>query len=388
MIQWFWNHLPRPILGLAPMDGVTNAPFRAITARYGRPDVIFTEFVPIDGLMHRATRLLTDLVYAESERPVVAQIYGNDPGGCYAIAHLVCELGFDGLDINMGCPARNVASRGAGAGLIRTPQIAQAMIRAAQRGITDWSHGQTLLQAGVPTAIVEAAATIFRQRPERRCDRREPIPVSVKTRLGYDTAVVRDWIATLLEAAPVVISLHGRTLTQMYRGEADWDAIAMAAEIVHQTSTLVLGNGDLGEASIMEQRLRETNVDGLLVGRAAIGNPWIFRMAPWLRRRMAGDATAAAVPPPDARSPDEALAVFVEHAEAIEAAVHPKAFTQLFRFVKPYTQGLPNANVLRTECYQIRSAAELKRLVRRCQRHHDAACTVSSRVVCQGRLEK
>lgn len=348
----FWHNLRRPIIGLAPMDGVTNAPFRLLTARIGRPDVTFTEFVPTAGLMHGAVKLLADFAYDDCERPVVAQIYGHEPGECYAVAHLVCELGFDGLDINMGCPAKNVAARGAGAGLIRTPTVAQAMIREARRGVRDWCNGQTLHQVGVPNSVMRVVAEM-NQRAGREVPRdRRPIPVTVKTRIGYDTCTITDWVQQLLEAEPVAISIHGRTLTQMYKGDADWDAIARAAEIIHQTPTLVLGNGDVHTRDTLERRLRESGVDGILIGRAAMGNPWIFHAA-------------------DTHTPRAQLDAFIEHAQLVEQLCPPHAFSQLFRFVKPYTAGFPGAAEIRRQIYHVRSAAQLRDIVQPLYNHCD-----------------
>ena len=133
----FWRLINRPIIGLSPMDGVTDASFRYITAKHGGPDVIFTEFVNIQAAFHAAHTLIKDLTYCEIERPVVAQIYGRSPELFYKVAHIVCELGFDGLDINMGCPAKKVAAAGCGAALIREPQLALSIIRAAKRGVQD-----------------------------------------------------------------------------------------------------------------------------------------------------------------------------------------------------------------------------------------------------------
>ncbi|HEY7128657.1 MAG TPA: tRNA-dihydrouridine synthase family protein, partial [Nitrospira sp.] len=116
----FWNRLSTPVVGLSPMDGVTDSVFRLMTAGHGKPDVIFTEFTHVHDVCRGPEFLLDSLHYHEPERPIVAQLYGKDPELFYQAAHVVCELGFDGLDINMGCPSRNVAASGSGAGLIRT----------------------------------------------------------------------------------------------------------------------------------------------------------------------------------------------------------------------------------------------------------------------------
>ena len=128
------------------MDGITDASFRYITAKHGGPDVTLTEFVNIQSAFYSPQTLLKDFSYSEIERPVAAQIYGKTPEFFYKVAHVVCELGFDGLDINMGCPAKNVAAAGCGAALIRTPDLACEIIRAARQGVYDWSTGRTLAE--------------------------------------------------------------------------------------------------------------------------------------------------------------------------------------------------------------------------------------------------
>ncbi|TME62164.1 MAG: tRNA-dihydrouridine synthase family protein [Chloroflexi bacterium] len=140
----FWDTLQQPIIALAPMDGVTDAPCRTMHGLYGRPDVVLTEFTNVEGLWRGGDRIFRDFLYTPAERPVVAQIFGCQPEYFYKAAHVVCELGFDGLDINMGCPARTVANHGGGAALIRVPETAKAIIRAAQQGVRDWANGQTL----------------------------------------------------------------------------------------------------------------------------------------------------------------------------------------------------------------------------------------------------
>ncbi len=273
----FWSELPQPIMGLAPMDGMTDAVFRSIVASQGAPDVMFTEFTHVSDICRGPEFLLASLLYGEDERPVVAQIYGKDPELFYTAAHVVCELGFDGLDINMGCPSRNVASSGSGAALINTPDLAHAIVQAARHGISDWAAGQTPEAAGLRPARCEA---IRRMNAERRGAvpvPRKAIPVSVKTRLGCEAIVINRWVEHLLREEPAAITIHGRTLTQMYRGEADWMAIASAVEIARGTATLILGNGDIQSMNDVIRRVRASQVHGVLIGRASLGVPWFFR---------------------------------------------------------------------------------------------------------------
>src|SRR5574341_1498831 len=267
----FWKALPMPIIGLAPMDGVTDATCRHTVAIHGKADITFTEFTHVHDVCRGPEFLLESLIYSEAERPIIAQLYGKDPTLFYQAAHVVCELGFDGLDINMGCPSRNVAASGSGAGLIRTPDLAHEIMRAARQGIADWAAGQTLESVGLKPARIAAIQRMNQQRLHARPLVRQTIPSSVKTRLGYDAVIVDRWIEHLLAERPAVISLHGRTLQQMYRGEADWRAIARAADVVRGSDTFLLGNGDVQSLSDGMRRVRETGVDGVLVGRAVLG---------------------------------------------------------------------------------------------------------------------
>jgi tRNA-dihydrouridine synthase B len=295
----FWRSIRGPIIGLSPMDGVTDASFRYITAKYGGPDVTFTEFVNIQAAFHAAHTLIKDLTYCEIERPVVAQIYGRSPEMFYRVSHIVCELGFDGLDVNMGCPAKKVAAAGCGAALIREPELARTIIRAAKRGIKDWCAGQTLSDIQLEPELIEKIRVANWLRTKRDGpSERLPIPVSVKTRLGYDRIVVEDWMATLLEENPAAISLHGRTLQQGYKGNADWGAIARAVEVGKGWETLILGNGDLQDMTQVQRRVSETQVDGVLLGRVAQGNPWIFRAKHQVKRALAEnrDSSIPSVP--------------------------------------------------------------------------------------------
>lgn len=273
MDSGFWKNLKSPIMGLSPMDGVTDAPCRFIYAKYGKPSVIMTEFCSIDGLDHDGVKLLRDFEYHDIERPVVAQIYGNDPEIFYRTSILICELGFDGIDVNMGCPAKSVAHRGCGAALIKTPQLAQEIILACKRGVADWIAGKSLADTHFGPKILKRAQEMMPPPSQQRIS----IPVSVKTRTGFDQVQVNEWISALVETNPAAISLHGRTLRQAYKGEANWDAIAEAARIVEKSDSLFLGNGDIRTIEDLEKKLQIPGLNGVLIGRGAMGNPWIFQ---------------------------------------------------------------------------------------------------------------
>src|SRR3989338_6331485 len=154
MFRGFWDNLAKPIIGLSPMDGVTDAAYRFMVAKSSKPAVIMTEFTNVEGLSRGAISMLEAFIFSDVERPVVAQIYGVEVESFYKVALMVCELGFDGIDINMGCPANKVARRGSGAGLIKTPELAKTIIRIVQKAAQDWANGITMEEADIrPKAI-------------------------------------------------------------------------------------------------------------------------------------------------------------------------------------------------------------------------------------------
>jgi nifR3 family TIM-barrel protein len=362
----FWTNLPQPMIGLAPMDGVTDAAFRLIVAQEGRADVSFTEFTNVGDICRGPDRMLSSLLYHECERPAVAQLYGKDPDLFYQAAHIVCELGFDGLDINMGCPSKNVASSGSGAGLIRTPDVAHAILRAARQGVTDWANGQTLVEAGIKTARAEFIQTMNRSRAGASVTPRRMLSVSVKTRLGYDSVIVERWISHLLEERPAAITVHGRTLQQMYRGEADWNAIARAVELAKGTGTWLLGNGDLRSMQDVVTRIRETGVHGVLVGRGALGSPWFFRTKDAVRALARCEEDGRAVPA-SSLSIEADLAtrfgVMIEHARQFETIFGVTHFPRMRKHLGWYCKGFAHAASLRASMVQASSVVDVQRIL-------------------------
>jgi tRNA-dihydrouridine synthase B len=364
----FWNTLHKPIIGLAPMDGVTDAPCRTMHGLYGRPDVVLTEFTNVEGLWRGSDRIFRDFLYTPAERPVVAQIFGCRPEYFYRAAHVVCELGFDGLDINMGCPAKTVANKGGGAALIRMPETAKEIIRAAQQGVQDWANGQTLEDLEMDPQRIER----IRQMNEERVNvwgdnvqtERRLLPVSVKTRLGYDSIVITDWVQELLELEPAVISIHGRTLAQHYKGEANWDAIAAAAEIVRKTETLILGNGDIHSLYEAAQRIRTTGVHGVLIGRASFGNPWIFRNRDHLKELLVADINPTAEDLPDITpSREERLLMAFEHAHVHARLKGEDHYVEMRKHMGWYLGHFPGAKKVRNDLVRINSLADVERII-------------------------
>lgn len=341
------------------MDGITDASFRYITAAHGGADVTITEFVNVESAFYAPQTLLKDFTYTELERPVVAQIYGHTPDLFYKVAHIVCELGFDGIDINMGCPAKKIAAKGGGAALIRTPDLAQAIIRTVTRGIADWRAGQTLGDLKIDAQLVAQIKAANRMRTGRETPLRRTLPVSVKTRIGFDRIVIDEWLRTLLEMSPAAITLHGRTLKQQYRGSADWTAIAQAAAAARGFPTLILGNGDLRNLNEIHRRVRETGVDGVLVGRAAQGNPWFFQNKERLKQALhAGDAQ----PLRDFTiSLEQRFHVMAEHARHFEAHWGTPCFVGMRKHLAWYCHAMPNAAELRARLVRVSAMSDVLR---------------------------
>jgi tRNA-dihydrouridine synthase len=359
----FWTTLPRPIIGLSPMDGVTDASFRAVVARRGKPDVSFTEFTHVHDLCRGPEVLLETLIYSDRERPMIAQLYGKDPELFYQAAHAIADLGFDGVDINMGCPSKNVASSGSGAGLIRTPGLAREIMRATRQGLDDWAAGQTLEQVGFKPARIAALQRLNVRRGAAAPPIRRRLPLSVKTRLGYDTVAVESWVEHLLRESPAAISLHGRTLQQMYRGAADWAAIGRAAGLVKGTGTLLLGNGDVQTLDEVVRRVRDTQVDGVLVGRGALGAPWFFREKERARKLAEDRHAPVSLSDSSPASLEQRFAILLDHARQFQALCGPGQFHRMRKHLGWYCKAFPGAAALRARMFRVSSVEELEGVI-------------------------
>ena len=249
------------------MDGYTDCAFRTVVKKYGKPDLMFTEFVNCQGLLIATDRLIEILRYTENQRPIIAQLFGHEVEFFYKAALLVCELGFDGVDINMGCPARDIASRGSGAGLIKTPDLALQIIQTVKRALADYKSGKTL---PLYQDVKNKKLKLWKIKVQKKRE----ITVSVKTRIGYEKDSTSEWIKTLVSAKPDFISLHARTFKQGYKGKAFWEAIKKAVTV---SPLPVIGNGDVGCFDDIQRLFKETNCAGVMIGRAAVGKPWIFQ---------------------------------------------------------------------------------------------------------------
>lgn len=314
----FWKGLKRPFFVLAPLANVTDFSFRQFLIRYSKPDVLWTEFVAADGLCHPKGReaLLRDLQFSENERPIVAQLFTSHPEKMFEAARLVKELGFDGIDINMGCPDKNVMKQGAGAACMKDPELAQRIIQAAMDGV--------------------------------RADGKEPIPVSVKTRLGFNKDEMETWLPKVLETKPAALTLHLRTKKEMSLVPAHWERMARAVEIRNVVSpeTLILGNGDLKSVTEARKKCEETGCDGVMLGRGVFGNPWLF------------DETKTSV------TVSERLEAIVELTELfVTTWSDTKSFEILKKHFQAYIVGFPGARELRNELMLTHSKNEVQKIM-------------------------
>lgn len=242
----FWRKLTKPIYILAPMDGVTDTVFRQIVSSKGKPDVFFTEFVPVDAILSKPGHKAVEqpLKYSESERPIVAQIWGSNPEYFYKVAHIIKKLRFDGIDINMGCPDRSAIKKGACAALIKNPALAKEIIYATIKG------------AG-------------------------GLPVSVKTRIGYSSIDTENWVRELLQTPISALILHLRTVAEMSKVPAHWEEITKAITVRDElkSQALIIGNGDVESLKEAEEKCNLYGIDGVMIGRGIFKNIRLFKKA-------------------------------------------------------------------------------------------------------------
>lgn len=355
----FWQTLPKPFFTVAPMADVTDVAFRRLIAKYsGRAQgdtastvnthnhfVTWTEFVSADGLV-RATpegraKLMADLLYSESERPIVAQLFtGNTEHMEYATS-LCRELGFDGVDINMGCPDRSIEKQGCGSAMIKTPELARQIIRASKRGAKN-------------------------------------LPVSVKTRIGYSRDELEDWLPVLLAEEPAVVVIHARTRRELSRVPANWQRVARAVEIRNElkSKTLIIGNGDVLSLEDGRQKAILSGADGIMVGRALFGNPWFFNSKKRLPVRLTAlpthgvdrdSITMAEVSEDGVEyvTTEERLRVLVEHSKLFVSLLPHKNFSIMKKHFKAYVNSFPGASELRSELMLQDNVSDVEGVVER-----------------------
>ena len=230
------------IYALAPMEDITDSVFRQMLCDIGKPDLFFTEFMSTDGYMSKGRDKVDHrLRFTKKERPIVFQLWGNNQDKYAQTVKDIVGLKPDGIDINIGCSVRNVLISGHCSALIKEPELVREIIQAVRNESGD-------------------------------------IPVSVKTRLGYDEIITEEWFTFLLEQDLDLITVHGRISKQGYDEPANWDEIGKVIELRNRISptTVILGNGDVEDLNMADDYISKYGVDGVMVGRAVINNPWLF----------------------------------------------------------------------------------------------------------------
>jgi len=327
-MESFWNKLPKPFFALAPLEDVTDAAFRRLIAKYGMPasprqasswrggpDVMFTEFTSADGLALAPEggrkKLLKKLLFSESERPIVAQFFTSVPEHMEAAAKLAADLGFDGIDINMGCPDKAVEKSGCGAALIKNPVLARELIEAAKKS---------------------------------------GLPVSLKTRLGYNADELEAWLPELLAEEPAAITIHARTRKEMSDVPARWERIKRAVEIRNElkSTTLIIGNGDVKDIADARAKVADTNCDGVMLGRAIFGTPWLF-----------ADRT-------EPLTPKERVAALSEHLQLFDELLGTTTnYATMKKHFKAYISGWGGAKELRMHLMETNLVSEAIALLKK-----------------------
>ena len=313
MKENFWNDLPKPFFVLAPMEDVTDTVFRHVVAEAGRPDVFFTEFTNSESYCHPdgIQSVRGRLLFTEDEQPLVAHIWGDNPENFRKMSIGMAEMGFKGIDINMGCPVPNVAGRGKGSGLILRPETAAELIEAAKAG---------------------------------------GLPVSVKTRLGYKNVDEwKEWLTHILKQDIANLSIHLRTRDEMSAVPAHWDLIpevkALRDEIAPHTKLTI--NGDILDRQMGMELYEKYGVDGIMIGRGIFKNPFAFEKEP------------------REHTPEEHLDLLKLQLDLQDqyADQLPRSMSGLHRFFKIYVKGFKGAAELRSRLMVTKSTDEVRALL-------------------------
>lgn len=313
MKENFWKDLPKPFFVLAPMEDVTDVVFRHVVSAAGRPDVFFTEFTNTESYCHPEGQksVRGRLMFTEDEQPMVAHIWGDKPENFRQMSIGMAELGFKGIDLNMGCPVPNVATRGKGSGLILRPDVAAEIIQAAKAG---------------------------------------GLPVSVKTRLGYsEIEEWREWLRHILKQDIANLSIHLRTRKEMSQADAHWELIPEIKELRDRIApdTLLTINGDILDREMGLKLVEQYGVDGVMIGRGIFKNPFAFEKEP------------------QEHSSKEYLDLLRLHLDLHDQYIEdvPRSVTALHRFFKIYVKGFRGAGELRNQLMNTKSTQEVRALL-------------------------
>jgi tRNA-dihydrouridine synthase len=363
----FWDKIRQkvakgePVFVIAPMANVTDYAFRTMFAKYGKPDVMWNEFVSADGLCSPGReRLLLDLKFSNKERPIVAQLFTGNPEKMREATVLIRELKFDGMDINMGCPDKSVEKQGSGAGHIKNPNLAMQVLQSAREG---WI-GKKLSKVEYDQMIADGSIS--------------NIPVSVKTRIGYNKEEIDNWIRLLLQQRLPALTVHLRTRKDMSDVPAHWELMPkivalrdeIQSNIPKEERTLIIGNGDVNSLDEAHEKVKKYGCDGIMIGRGIFGKPWFFSAIP-----KSGGKTATS---PECSSrdiscgdnekaPEFRLKVMLEHTKLFEKTycgkINAKNFAVMKKHFKAYVSGFDGAKELRVQLMETNSYKEVKKIV-------------------------
>jgi tRNA-dihydrouridine synthase len=308
----FWQQLPKGFTILAPMDDVTDVIFRQLVANVAAPEVLFTEFVSTDGLQSAGRERTMERLRVEPNltRPLVVQIWGSDPEKYRQTAQDVADMGFAGIDINLGCPEKGIVARGCCGGLIGQYDRVADIIAAAK--------------AGAPN-----------------------LPVSVKTRIGLREIITEEWTSFLLKQDITALTMHGRTVKEMSKVPAHWDEIAKIVPMRDQLAphTVVIGNGDVRDRAHAQQLVTETGLDGIMIGRGIFHDIFAFAQSP------------------HQPTPEERLDILQRHLALYEQWGSTKPFHILKKFFKIYVAEWPGAAELRSRLMEANSVDEVRAIL-------------------------
>jgi tRNA-dihydrouridine synthase len=307
-VKSFWNNLPRPFTALAPMDGVTDFVFRQIIAGIGKPDVLFTEFVNVEGLNSRGFKKVAEsLQFGKNELPIVAQIWGKDPGSFFVAAKMCREMGFSGIDINLGCPDKLVVKRGSGGALIKNSQLVAKIFAETRKGA-------------------------------------DGLPISVKTRLGFEQ-IDLEWFKFLLSQKLAAITIHLRTVEELSKVPAHWEVMSQIIKLRNEISseTLIIGNGDILNFAEIQNKFNQYNCDGFMIGRGIFQNPWIFN------RKI--DIEKVSI--------NKRLNLYKKHIKLFDKTWKGRNPGHLKKFCKTYLSNFPDAISLREKILKCDTISEM-----------------------------
>ena len=307
----FWNELPKPFFALAPMEAVTDVVFRHVVASAARPEIFFTEFVNATSFYSEKGTHSTRgrLAFTSDEQPIVAQIWGNKPDEFAKMSQGLADIGYNGIDINMGCPDKSVVRGGSGSGLIRTPELAGELIAATKTS---------------------------------------SLPISVKTRLGdYNIEQWHDWIIYLLQQDIVNLTIHLRTRREMSKSGVHYELIPEIKKIRDEIApkTLLTINGDIRDRQHGEELAEQYGIDGVMIGRGVFHNPFAFEIEK-------KDHTREEL--------IKLLNLHLELHDKYSSDLEPRKFDPLKRFFKIYIRDFPGASELREKLMHTKSTAEVR----------------------------